>query len=306
MAAVRGRRLRLAGFRHRHRTKALHMNRRDFLTSSAAAIATLALPAWSHAAVPSPYDWDAMPPIDTRAHFISWMQANRGENPKYLGLRYDRFKWMVSIRDLFTDRDKRAFLMTPREEFCLAANLGHVYDIDFLDIGYGVTISGPGLVGRMTSSIDVKRGDKVLEIGTGSGYQSAVLANLTDKVWTIEIIPPLFERTRRVYDALSRAAMPNTRRSPPGTPTATTVGKRRPLRQDHRHLRHRPHPATAFAAIGPRRHHGDPDRPARCTARPEGRQERRPRRQDRGYALRHLQRPRHTVRAIHQSGRRRH
>jgi protein-L-isoaspartate(D-aspartate) O-methyltransferase len=48
----------------------------------------------------------------------------------------------------------------------------------------------------------VKLGDKVLEIGTGSGYQSAYLANLTDKVWTIEIIRPLAERTRGVYDAL--------------------------------------------------------------------------------------------------------
>ena len=55
---------------------------------------------------------------------------------------------------------------------------------------------------RMTSTIDVKKGDKVLEIGTGSGYQSAYLANLTDKVWTIEIIKPLGERTRGVYDAL--------------------------------------------------------------------------------------------------------
>ena len=48
----------------------------------------------------------------------------------------------------------------------------------------------------MTSSIDVQRGEKVLEIGTGSGYQSAYLANLTDKVWSIEIIKPLVERTR--------------------------------------------------------------------------------------------------------------
>jgi protein-L-isoaspartate(D-aspartate) O-methyltransferase len=48
----------------------------------------------------------------------------------------------------------------------------------------------------------VKFGEKVLEVGTGSGYQSAYLANLTDKVWTIEIIKPLAERTRGVYDAL--------------------------------------------------------------------------------------------------------
>ena len=92
--------------------------------------------------------------------------------------------------------------MTPREEFCLKHNQARAYDRAFLDIGFGVTISGPHLVGRMTSSIDVKRGEKVLEVGTGSGYQSAYLSNLTDKVWTIEIIKPLAERTRRVYDAL--------------------------------------------------------------------------------------------------------
>jgi protein-L-isoaspartate(D-aspartate) O-methyltransferase len=54
----------------------------------------------------------------------------------------------------------------------------------------------------MTNAMDVQMGDKVLEIGTGSGYQSAFLANLTDKIWSIEIIKPLAERTREVYDAL--------------------------------------------------------------------------------------------------------
>ena len=54
----------------------------------------------------------------------------------------------------------------------------------------------------MTNTIDPQRGEKVLEIGTGSGYQSAYLANLTDKVWSIEIIKPLFERTRKLYDSL--------------------------------------------------------------------------------------------------------
>jgi protein-L-isoaspartate(D-aspartate) O-methyltransferase len=182
--------------------RGLKVNRRDFIAFSAAAIAGSTLPLPSYASVPTPYDWNVAPPMDSRARFISWMQANRGEDPRYLGPRFDRFQWMVSIHDLFTDRDKRAFLMTPREEFCLPVNLPRAYSIDFLDIGYGVTISGPGLVGRMTSSIDVNRGDKVLEIGTGSGYQSAVLSNLTDKVWSIEIVEPLFERTRRTYDAL--------------------------------------------------------------------------------------------------------
>ena len=72
----------------------------------------------------------------------------------------------------------------------------------FHDIGWGVTISGPLVVSRMTSTIDVQMGEKVLEIGTGSGNQSAYLANLTDKVWTIEIIKPLAERTRGIYDDL--------------------------------------------------------------------------------------------------------
>jgi protein-L-isoaspartate(D-aspartate) O-methyltransferase len=57
-------------------------------------------------------------------------------------------------------------------------------------------------MGRMTSAIAVHPGDKVLEIGTGSGYQSALLSYLTQSLWSIEIIPALGRRTRGVYDAL--------------------------------------------------------------------------------------------------------
>ena len=178
------------------------MNRRDFSLSAAALLAAGGLPSLAHASVPSPYDWTVAPPMDKRAAFIDWMVKNRGEDPKYLGPRFDRFLWMVSARDVFGDANRRGFLMTPREEFCRPANLPRCYDIDFLDIGFGVTISGPGLVGRMTSVLGVKKGDKVLEVGTGSGYQSAFLSNITDKVWTIEIIEPLYERTRGIYDAL--------------------------------------------------------------------------------------------------------
>src|SRR5437764_12742446 len=84
----------------------------------------------------------------------------------------------------------------------MKGDIARAYERDFHDIGFGVTISGPLVVSRMTSTIDVKFGEKVLEIGTGSGYQSAYLANLTDKVWTIEIIKPLAERTRGIYDEL--------------------------------------------------------------------------------------------------------
>jgi protein-L-isoaspartate(D-aspartate) O-methyltransferase len=92
--------------------------------------------------------------------------------------------------------------LTPREKFVLQQNLARAYEHAFLDIGYGVTISGPHIVGRMTSNIDPKQGEKVLEVGTGSGYQSAYLSHLTDQVHTVEIIKPLAERTRSIYDQL--------------------------------------------------------------------------------------------------------
>lgn len=184
------------------------MHRRQVLAGGLAAIpAAMALgsaPAFAN--VPAPYDWSASPPMDDRQKFVDWMVKERGEDPKFLGERFDRFGHMVRNGDLYRDKEKRAFLMTPREAFCRTPNLPRAYADAFLDIGYGVTISGPHLVGRMTSSIDVKKGERVLEVGTGSGYQSAILANLTDQVFTIEIIKPLAARTRGVYDKLIAAS----------------------------------------------------------------------------------------------------
>ena len=178
------------------------MQRRTFLAGSIAAATDAALSRLALADVPTAYSFDVDPPMDARDSFVKWMVTNRGEDPEYLGERWSRYEVLLRNRDLWDTRNKRAFLMTPREEFVLKRNLARAYDHAFLDIGFGVTISGPHLVGRMTSVIDVKLGEKVLEIGTGSGYQSAYLANLTDKVWTIEIIRPLAERTRGVYDGL--------------------------------------------------------------------------------------------------------
>jgi protein-L-isoaspartate(D-aspartate) O-methyltransferase len=181
------------------------VSRRQFMVSALGAGAGALLSGAARSDVPKAYDRNASPPMDTRADFVDWMAANRGEDPKYLSARFDRFTEMLQHRDLFVDRDKRAFLMTPREDFCLKPNLSRAYDRAYLDIGFGVTISGPNLVGRMTSSLGVQSGEKVLEIGTGSGYQAAYLANLTDKVWTVEIIKPLFERTGGIYaDLIAR------------------------------------------------------------------------------------------------------
>jgi len=178
------------------------LNRRDFLVASGAALAAGMAAGRAEANVPVPYSWDAMPPTGSEAEYIAWMQKNRGEDPVYLAEHYKRYLVLVANKDLKDARNRRAFLMTPREKFVRTPNLPRTYANAFLDIGYGVTISGPHLVGRMTSAIDVQKGEKVLEIGTGSGYQSAYLSNLTDKVWSIEIIKPLAERTRQTYDAL--------------------------------------------------------------------------------------------------------
>lgn len=178
------------------------MQRRQFLAGSAGLLASALAPRFALANVPTPFTFDMAPPTGSREEFVKWGVEKRGEDPKFLGERFDRYGALVRNEDLWDDRNKHAFLLTPREEFVLKQNLGRAYDHAFLDIGYGVTISGPHIVGRMTSTIDVKQGEKVLEIGTGSGYQSAYLSHLTDKVFTIEIIKPLAERTRGIYDAL--------------------------------------------------------------------------------------------------------
>jgi protein-L-isoaspartate(D-aspartate) O-methyltransferase len=178
------------------------LRRRDLLTGGAGLLGAAAFAGLARANVPTAFTFDIAPPMNDRAKFIEWGVKARGEDPKYLGERFDRFLAMVRNEDILDERNKRAFLCTPREKFVLQQNLGRAYDHACLDIGWGVTISGPHIVGRMTTTINPQKGEKVLEIGTGSGYQSAYLSHLTDKVFTIEIIKPLAERTRATYDSL--------------------------------------------------------------------------------------------------------
>lgn len=79
----------------------------------------------------------------------------------------------------------------PRHEFVPRRLQDNAYENRPLPIGYGQTISQPYIVALMTELLEVEAGDEVLEVGTGSGYQAAVLAGLAAKVYTIEIIPEL-------------------------------------------------------------------------------------------------------------------
>ncbi len=175
--------------------------RRAFLTWAGGAAAALAAGS-ARARVPVPYDWNASPPRESRDTFVAWMVKNRGEDPKFLGQRWDRLQQLIAHHDVWDEADLRAFLMTPREDFVTAENLDRAYEWHHLNIGFGVTITGPHTVARMTNTLMVRRADRVLEIGTGSGYQSAYLSNLTPNVFSIEIIPPLAKRTRALYDRL--------------------------------------------------------------------------------------------------------
>jgi protein-L-isoaspartate(D-aspartate) O-methyltransferase len=82
----------------------------------------------------------------------------------------------------------------PRHEFVPESQRNFAYRDEPLPIGYGQTISQPSLVAFMTDKLDLKPTDRVLEIGTGSGYQAAILSQLVAQVYTIEIVEPLARR----------------------------------------------------------------------------------------------------------------
>lgn len=84
-----------------------------------------------------------------------------------------------------------ALYRLPRESFVSQAMMHQAYDNNALPIGHGQTISQPYIVAKMTEMLELSRSSKVLEVGTGSGYQTAVLAQLVDHVYSIERIKAL-------------------------------------------------------------------------------------------------------------------
>jgi protein-L-isoaspartate(D-aspartate) O-methyltransferase len=95
-----------------------------------------------------------------------------------------------------------AMRAVPRHSFVPTQWLGAAYSDHPLPIGHGQTISQPSLVAMMTELLRLDEGDRVLEIGTGSGYQAAILAELTPEVYSVEIIPELAGIARVVLDRL--------------------------------------------------------------------------------------------------------
>jgi protein-L-isoaspartate(D-aspartate) O-methyltransferase len=86
----------------------------------------------------------------------------------------------------------------PRHLFVRKQQQGEAYDNRPLPIGHGQTISQPYIVALMTDLLQIKPGDRVFELGTGSGYQAAILAKLARQVYSVEIIPPLGRQAAEV------------------------------------------------------------------------------------------------------------
>ncbi|HEY5974403.1 MAG TPA: protein-L-isoaspartate(D-aspartate) O-methyltransferase [Geobacteraceae bacterium] len=102
-------------------------------------------------------------------------------------------------------KDRRvieAMLQVPRHQFVAEAMAAQAYSDTPLPIGEKQTISQPYMVALMSELLELTGTEKVLEIGTGSGYQAAVLATLAQRVCTVERLVPLAVRARRVFDAL--------------------------------------------------------------------------------------------------------
>jgi protein-L-isoaspartate(D-aspartate) O-methyltransferase len=101
-----------------------------------------------------------------------------------------------------TPRIVEAMRQVPRHEFIPSEGRRQAYYDMALPIGHGQTISPPFVVAFMTEQLDPQPSDKVLEIGTGSGYQAAILSELVDRVYSIEIVEPLGKRAKQVLDRL--------------------------------------------------------------------------------------------------------
>ena len=108
----------------------------------------------------------------------------------------------MSERDIVDEAVLEAMRTVPRHEFVPADYLSDAYADHPLPIGHGQTISQPYVVALMTQAVRLEADDRVLEIGTGSGYQAAVLAEVVDQVFSVEIIGPLADGAATVLTRL--------------------------------------------------------------------------------------------------------
>lgn len=128
--------------------------------------------------------------------------VGQGGRPDWDAMRQQMVAAAVADAGVTNERVLRAMRDTPRHEFVPLAQRRLAYHDMALPIGASQTISPPFVVAYMTEQIDPQPTDRVLEIGTGSGYQAAVLSPLVDEVYSIEIVASLGKRAERVLKRL--------------------------------------------------------------------------------------------------------
>ena len=120
--------------------------------------------------------------------------------------KHDRLKMIkqdLIHRDIRSPLVLKAFEIVERHRFVPANVQEYAYEDRPLPIGEGQTISQPYMVALMSQLLDLKVGTRVLEIGTGSGYQAAILQAMGAEVYSIEIIPALANRTTKLFESLN-------------------------------------------------------------------------------------------------------
>ncbi len=150
----------------------------------------------------------AFPLVALACSLIPW--AARESDAEGHGQSADRFAAareqmvarQIAARGVTDPRVLAAMRAVPRHLFVPAGSEDEAYDDRPVPIGHGQTISQPYIVAFMTELAAVKPGDRVLEVGTGSGYQAAVLSRLASAVYTIEIVAPLAERAKAVLTSI--------------------------------------------------------------------------------------------------------
>jgi protein-L-isoaspartate(D-aspartate) O-methyltransferase len=123
------------------------------------------------------------------------------ENYRQRGLRNQLVK-KLRLKGILDEKVLSAIGKVPRHVFFDDALLTHAYEDKAFPIGEGQTISQPYTVAFQTEKLHIKPGDKVLEVGTGSGYQAAVLVEMGAKVYTIEFQRKLYEKTKELLPTL--------------------------------------------------------------------------------------------------------
>jgi protein-L-isoaspartate(D-aspartate) O-methyltransferase len=130
------------------------------------------------------------------------LSADRMDSPEAVKARDRMVRAQIEARGISQPEVLAALRSVPRHRFIPENLLPAAYDDHPLPIGEGQTISQPYIVALMTDVIQAKPSDRVLEIGTGSGYQAAVLSGLVAQVYTIEIKQPLFLKAQNLLNKL--------------------------------------------------------------------------------------------------------